>query len=752
MLAERFNAIAARLERLRRGDVPALSTWQWLRTVLSPAPSDSLERIFALGADLERVGIHTTADAKLLQRLAQSKGRAQALSQRLWARATEGLAAMEVAVSKAEREARDTAPTASSLRPLSSALTVLARAIKVAAVFGESNASTFELLPSKERAFGAPVNAHVAVAEYFAERARGQVVDTTRKAQDLHVAHELLLRMGADAKEDRTRVRRLRIDVAAARERLKTAPMVRSLDALARHLRHTARRDPKTAWRSLRALYDRAVEGNDAALAHVASGALEALDPNATQRLTLAERDEVKRALQWNPEALAESDSTLPPGGRGGAEPVADALTQLAFSLSEDQAQALALAAGCARYFDIEGALSQELVDAEVRASRPVQRKVPYPTQVMAFDFANTLEQVHQFVIARPSSVVIDLAAGRQLVRQYLDEEPPPKPKKVTKTAVRVYVLDASGSMHGARARFRDAILIAELNAIRLKARQGIPFDPLYFCFFNDAPAELTRIDSGEQATAQIEKLFRQSPADGQTDITFALVSAFRSIQEAQHQDPYLARATVVLVTDGEDGVDREVIRKARRPFDGLDISLSFISLGGENVDLKSLVLEQRSQGRRAFYHHLSDQELKWVRTEFDSAWHTLLPAEVDPGPEALERLLPHLEALEALAQRAKVKPPEQVSAQFDALFPAQGSEVERSEKTARMADVVEAVAEAASLVSIEARSTEAVGLLIHLLGVYEVPVAEYLAHVPSRDERLVVALKRVRLLCRPFS
>jgi hypothetical protein len=180
----------------------------------------------------------------------------------------------------------------------------------------------------------------------------------------------------------------------------------------------------------------------------------------------------------------------------------------------------------------------------------------------------------------------------------------------VLKTAVRVYVLDASGSMHGARARFRDAILIAELNAIRVKARQNVPFDPLYFSFFNDTPTGLTRVESGQDATRHIEKLFRVSPAEGQTDITLAVMSAFDSIRLAQGRDPYLARATVVLVTDGEDGVDRELIRKTRKPFEGLDIALSFISLGEENQDLKSLVLEQRGLGGRAFYHHLSDQEI----------------------------------------------------------------------------------------------------------------------------------------------
>ena len=83
--------------------------------------------------------------------------------------------------------------------------------------------------------------------------------------------------------------------------------------------------------------------------------------------------------------------------------------------------------------------------------------------------------------------------------------------------------------MHGTRARFRDALIIAELNNLRVKARQGQPFDPLYFSFFNDTPTQLARVDTAREATRQIEKLFRDSPAEGQTDITLALQSAFES-------------------------------------------------------------------------------------------------------------------------------------------------------------------------------------------------------------------------------
>jgi len=208
----------------------------------------------------------------------------------------------------------------------------------------------------------------------------------------------------------------------------------------------------------------------------------------------------------------------------------------------------------------------------------------------------------------------------------------------------------------------------------------------------------------------------------------------------------------VVLVTDGEDGVDLEFIRKTRKPFEGLEFALSFIALGEENTDLKSLILEQRDAGGRAFYHHLSDQEIQLARTDFDSAWRTLLPADVTPGPEALERLLPHLEALESLAAGRPVKVLQRLDGQFDTFFPANPQLTKEGPLVQRVADILDAVAEAASLASIDARSGEAVALLTHLLSLYGVTAQKYLEAIGADSATLVAARKRVRLLCRPFA
>jgi Mg-chelatase subunit ChlD len=649
MLVSRFNRLRARLDALKAGRVVALGLLERARLMfVADDGVPPLDALTALDVELDRAGVHTTADARLLREVGQSKGRLAELATGLAARAGEAVAAFELAMDAAERLLTRGTPPAGLATRLEQDYTRLARVVKIAAVFGASDVPVpLEIFSRPSAGLGTPPqSAKLALAEFVALRALRQVDDSVRRRRDLDLAYELVLRMSADAAVDRTRLRRLRLELGAARERVRASPAVRSLDELVRHVRHAARRDPPTAFRSVRALYDRAIEGGDAELASLAADALQALVP-AAQVGGQLEKERARRALGWSERAHPQSGEALPPGGKAGSgDRLDEVLRQLAFELDEDQQRALELASGAGRYFDVEDVLSEEIVEAQTGTTRSVQRRVAYPTQAMTYEFTGSLENVHNFVVTYPGTLTLDLAAGRQMVRSYLEEVPAPRPRRVKQTAVRVYVLDASGSMHGARARFRDAILIAELNAIRVKASAGLPFDPLYFSYFNDAPSELERVDSGAKAARQLDQRLGASPAEGQTDISLALLSAFESIGTARGRDPYLARATVVLITDGEDSVDLELIRRTRKPYEGLDIALSFISLGEENADLKSLVLEQRREGGRAFYHHLSDGEIQLARTEFDSAWRTLWPADAPVGSDTLDKLLPHLETI----------------------------------------------------------------------------------------------------------
>ena len=756
MFTPRFNALRARLDALTTGEVAPAGVIGRARAIFArPGREVRLPVLTALDQALDRAGVHTSADAKLLYELGAVKGRLAALKDGLLERAavalTEyetGLAAAELFASLAERDA-------TQVSMLEAYFCKLARVVKVAAVFS-SVPAPFEVYERETRSDPPPASARLAVVELLTARAKKNVSDVGQKRRDLDLAHELLLRMGSHtSKTDRDRLRRARIDVGAARDRVRATPLVDSLRELSRHVRHTAKRDSRTAYRSLKALYDRAVEANDTQLAEAAANALQSLLSGSQDVTRLVQRAETQRLMAWkDPHQGDQAAEQLPAGGKSGVgDSTDDVLTQLAFGLDDDRIKALELAAGAARLFDVEDALSEGFVQAETSSVRPRQRRVTYPTQTMTYEFATGLDEIHNFVVSQPGSIILDLAAGRQVVRAYLDVEPPHKSKKMKKTAVRVYVLDASGSMHGARARFRDAILIAELNAIRIKGKLGLPFDPLYFSFFNDTPSNLNRVESATEASRHIEALFSNSPAEGQTDISLALMAAFESIGNAQGKDPYLSRATVVLVTDGEDGVDLELIRKTKKPFEGLDIALSFISLGEENTDLKALVTEQRAAGGRAFYHHLADAEIALVRTDFDSAWRTLLPPEIEATPDVLERLLPHLEALDAIAgQRASSEAPLRADAQFDTLFP-QSPEPSRvsSKIVPRLVDVYDAIAEAAGLAPADQRPGEAVALLTYLLSLYGIALPRYLEALGAPDEALTASRNRVRLLCRPI-
>ncbi|MFP2901652.1 VWA domain-containing protein, partial [Corallococcus sp. 4LFB] len=92
----------------------------------------------------------------------------------------------------------------------------------------------------------------------------------------------------------------------------------------------------------------------------------------------------------------------------------------------------------------------------------------------------------------------------------------------------------------------------------------------------------------------------------------------------------------------------------------------------------------------------------------------------------------------------------------FDALFPSTPPaptvpEVPGRELVARVTDILEAVGEAASLAPADRRATESVVLLQHLLSVYGLTPARYLAVLSGGARPVGEALERVRLLCRPF-
>lgn len=730
----------------------------------SPAPRELLE----LDRGLDRAGVFTLADARLLARLMREGVRAGQAGRGLAERAKRAARELSRVVTHEERRKRlEGLPTLSTVSRLEDLYGRLTRAMKVARVLlepGVRRTDLFELLPRGRAPSTPPGDARLAVAEFLVGRARASVLDVRKKRRDLDAAHELLLRLGCEA--DRDRVRALRAEVAAARASPLHEWASPSGDArLASLVRASEEGRGAEIWRESVALYRDAVTAGDASLAAASRRVLESLSPAVSTGLPAAIDAERARAflLDVGPEgavaAYLTSAYSLPP--EAPAPGARDGLAELALDLDSEKWAAFDLSVGAGRFFDVEEATAEDAPEAEPAAApAAVLRRVPYPTPLMSLDVARGIEELPGFLVSDPRMILYDLASNRQLARAYLAPDCPREaPRRTRRGAVRVYVCDASASMRGERARFRDALLIAELNNLSVREARGLARQPIYYSFFTDHATDVIRVNSSAGALKVVAALFERSPAQGRTDITFALESAYGAIRDARGHDQDLGRATVVLVTDGEDRVDPERLRAAQAPFGEIDITLNFISLGRENRDLKELVLEQREKGRRAFYYHLTDAEIAGIRGDFDCTIRTLLPARHElaltgEDPEVAAAI----DALVALARaRSDGRPFEgSPASRFEAFFPEEprgdgvpsrmpcGPEI--------LPDLLAAVCEAAGLAPAETRADEAVRLLEHLLGVYGVRIPAYLRALPALDGRARESIERIRTMCMPMA
>jgi uncharacterized protein with von Willebrand factor type A (vWA) domain len=132
----------------------------------------------------------------------------------------------------------------------------------------------------------------------------------------------------------------------------------------------------------------------------------------------------------------------------------------------------------------------------------------------------------------------------------------------------RVYLLDASTSMldgapDGVRARVRDALLLAELaTTLRRLEEPGREVRlSLHYRWFTKRLGPIQAVRTSGEALAALGEVM-STVRKGGTDIEAALLSSFELIREAKDREPDLARASIVLVTDGEAPVDAGVSTK----------------------------------------------------------------------------------------------------------------------------------------------------------------------------------------------
>ncbi|RPH67681.1 MAG: VWA domain-containing protein [Myxococcaceae bacterium] len=703
MRADRLERLRARFERLR-AQGPR-------RTFLGQRRAPTLEPLEILDARLTRAGVHTAADLRLLIRLARREGIHAELARRFGERTDAALAALEARLAW-NRRTSDGRWVAGERARLERALLRAERVVRTADLLeapGEVSPE-WPLLLSAAPAPRRWTRPRTAVASVLLERGLSEVADPERRRLDVQRAHALL-ESGA-LEEDATELR-----LRAARDRSWDGPVppVRGWAGLAGWVLERAAADPGAAYAALRLQYLRAVEAGRAEAALTLRRALESF----------------RLALPVGPR-VAPAPAPAEAAGE-------DRLADLLLGAEPGRRQLLDLGRAAARLVEWDDAplVGERVASADTRHIAPDRR--------LELAVTSNVADVRDFVVEDPRRLVHDLASGAQRVRRLVGGT---SRRPARRVRARVYLADASGSMRGARARLRDGLLLAEVDALRRQALDGVPVDPVDVCFFGDRLLRFERIESAELARAWIGHLVEGGPCSGMTELSAALAGAAEWLHEAR-RDPALASALLVVVTDGEDAVDVPRIEAAWAPLRGLPLSLRVVCLGDENPWLKGWVARQRAAGMDAGWLHLGDASLAGLPVDFDFRPPTLLP-----GPERvegveLEQLRPHLDALARIsAGEEPGRPPVDV-ARFDAQFP-EPSGAAAAEDDAWTVDALEAIAEAASLAPFEERAGEAVVLLEHLLAQREVPLAAHLTRHARPGPRTAEALRRLRLLCRP--
>ena len=141
------------------------------------------------------------------------------------------------------------------------------------------------------------------------------------------------------------------------------------------------------------------------------------------------------------------------------------------------------------------------------------------------------------------------------------------RPKTVLRGEVRAYVLDGSGSMIGPRARMRDAILSSEILTLRRRMMQHakLAHVVLFYRYFAEKVEPRVRVDTVAQARRVARRRARDDPHGRHEHRERARRDA-DGRRGGEASDPDLARAQVVIVTDGQaPSTRRRSRRRARR-------------------------------------------------------------------------------------------------------------------------------------------------------------------------------------------
>lgn len=469
------------------------------------------------------------------------------------------------------------------------------------------------------------VDLELAAIDHLFAAARAETLVLGRRRRLLIAARQRLLEASAALPLDRSGVKARTRFVAreiTRIDRLEAAGLDTDVSLLHQARQALTRRDPARLFASIAALDANALAASDREIARRTGRAIAGIVRQEDRGASAAKASVVQSAHEILgvvaedvasavDDARAEALERIGLGGSPSEREHARSLLEYLPADSDTDILRAAIAAD--GFFEVGGALAAVRIPEEER----VLRLVKHPTQELVLMPADDVHDLRDAVIGDPRSILLDLATGRLFARRFVREEVRRSSRVVMRGEVRVYVLDGSGSMKGARARVRDAILIAELSTLihRLES-PGDMRCTLFYRYFNEELGLQTRVDSVKGARDAIRDVVSNERAGG-TDIEKALLASLEQVAESRANDPDLARAQIVLVTDGEAPVDEAAIVSARDAIGGgpqrLPIGVSVIALGQENPALRGLVSRQRAKGEAAFYHFLDDDELKAI-------------------------------------------------------------------------------------------------------------------------------------------
>ncbi len=463
------------------------------------------------------------------------------------------------------------------------------------------------------------VDLELAAIDHLMAAARAETLVLGRKRRLLVAARQRLLEASAALPLVREGVRERTGYIAreiTRIDRLEAAGVDVSVSLVHQARQALARRDPARLHAALSALDASALSAGDHDVSRRTSSALTRIWSGGASGAATASLDRSAIELLGGAAAAVKAAVDAARGdalsrlGLGGVPSEREAAEAFLDYLPDHSDRAILRAAVAADgLFEVGGALAPVRLAEE----RRILRMVRHPTQDLVLMPAEDVNDVRDAVIGDPRSILLDLATGRLFARRFVREEVERRTRVVMRGEVRVYVLDGSGSMVGPRARVRDAILVAELSTLTRRLEEpGDTRCTLFYRYFDEALGIVSRIDSVVGARDAIRDVV-STQREGGTDIQLALLGSLAQIAEARAQGPDLARAQIVLVTDGEANVDEESIIAARDALAGLPIGVSVIALGMENPALRGLVSRQRAKGEAAFYHFLDDEELREI-------------------------------------------------------------------------------------------------------------------------------------------